>query len=366
MIPPQVVSGLTAASCVLLACFVSMPAAAQPDFGDDASEFAGDGECDDSRFEGEGAATTLLDDDLSHDATDCRTRFGQGQIAVREGATADGTRVERGWLERGDDTLTSGEFADTYRFEGESGHRALVDVRSSDFDPYLLVRTPGGEQIDNDDYEGDASRSLLALSLTENGVYEVTVTSYSKGETGGYTVAIALEGHEPAAQRIDRAGALEAADETLITGEYIDAYDFQGWPGQHVAIDLTSDEFDTYLILKDPSGGQVENDDAEGDDRVGHSSIASDLTQTGMYRVLVTSYEPGETGPYRLTIDPSAGAPAQESSLRDVTTITVSRPSNGVKGPPSGFVRTQGPQSGYRHLVIDRGSTGPFDVLFER
>jgi hypothetical protein len=37
-----------------------------------------------------------------------------------------------------------------------------------------------------------------------------------------------------------------------------------------------------------------------------------------------------------------------------------------VKGPSRAFARTQGPQSGYQHLVIDRGSIGPFDVLFER
>jgi hypothetical protein len=28
------------------------------------------------------------------------------------------------------------------------------------------------------------------------------------------------------------------------------------------------------------------------------------------------------------------------------------------------YVRTGGPQSGYQHLVVDRGSVGPFDVLF--
>jgi hypothetical protein len=37
-----------------------------------------------------------------------------------------------------------------------------------------------------------------------------------------------------------------------------------------------------------------------------------------------------------------------------------------VKGPSTEYVRTGGPQSGYQHLVIDRGSIGPFDVLFER
>jgi hypothetical protein len=33
-------------------------------------------------------------------------------------------------------------------------------------------------------------------------------------------------------------------------------------------------------------------------------------------------------------------------------------------GPGEDFVRTGGPQTGYQHLVVDRGSIGPFDVLF--
>jgi len=33
-------------------------------------------------------------------------------------------------------------------------------------------------------------------------------------------------------------------------------------------------------------------------------------------------------------------------------------------GPGEDFVRTGGPQTGYQHLVVDRGSVGPFDVLF--
>jgi hypothetical protein len=32
--------------------------------------------------------------------------------------------------------------------------------------------------------------------------------------------------------------------------------------------------------------------------------------------------------------------------------------------PGEDFVRTGGPQTGYQHLVVDRGSVGPFDVLF--
>lgn len=54
----------------------------------------------------------------------------------------------------------------------------------------MFVRAPSGEQFDNDDFEGDSTRSLLSLDLTEAGEYRVTVTSYEKGETGGYTLSI--------------------------------------------------------------------------------------------------------------------------------------------------------------------------------
>jgi hypothetical protein len=33
-------------------------------------------------------------------------------------------------------------------------------------------------------------------------------------------------------------------------------------------------------------------------------------------------------------------------------------------GPGDTYVRTGGPQTGYQHLVVDRGSIGPYDVLF--
>ena len=57
---------------------------AAPDFGDDNGKYSRDGECDDMRFEGAGMTTTpLLDEDIKHDATDCRVAFEQGRLALR-------------------------------------------------------------------------------------------------------------------------------------------------------------------------------------------------------------------------------------------------------------------------------------------
>jgi len=52
------------------------------DFGDNSSAFARDGECDDPRFEGPGAASFNSDDDRARDADDCRSAFEAGTITL--------------------------------------------------------------------------------------------------------------------------------------------------------------------------------------------------------------------------------------------------------------------------------------------
>lgn len=69
---------------LLLFVFVALSccgAAIAQDFGDDTGEFANDGECDDSRFEGEGVAEYLTDEHVGHDATDCQSLLARGSIS---------------------------------------------------------------------------------------------------------------------------------------------------------------------------------------------------------------------------------------------------------------------------------------------
>jgi hypothetical protein len=55
------------------------------DFGDDTSQWANDGECDDPRFTGADMAAAPVETDLMHDATDCRTAFEAGTVQLAEG-----------------------------------------------------------------------------------------------------------------------------------------------------------------------------------------------------------------------------------------------------------------------------------------
>ena len=57
--------------------------ASNVDFGDDSSQWANDGECDDPRFKGPGMTTTpLLDEDERADASDCRAAYERGELVL--------------------------------------------------------------------------------------------------------------------------------------------------------------------------------------------------------------------------------------------------------------------------------------------
>jgi hypothetical protein len=81
--------------------------------------------------------------------------------------------------------------------------------------------------------------------------------------------------------------------------------------GQTVIIDLESGDgdpntkpgfFDTFLRLEDPAGKEIAfNDDAVPGKNY-NSRIEFTFTQDGNYRVIVTTYRAGATGPYSLTI----------------------------------------------------------------
>ena len=232
--------------------------------------------------------------------------------------TEEGVNRFSGSLAPGDTTIASGEYVDGNSFEWSAGEYVVVDLRSTAFDPWLEIHSPGGESWVNDDHEGDSTRSQIAIELTESGTYTVNVTTYKPGEGGAYDVAIRRStAQAPATGRRVEQGTLGAGDTQLPSGEYADGYEFEGRPGQTVHIDLASTEFDTFVALMPPRGDNLENDDAPN--QQGHSVIETTLTELGTYLVVVTSYKAGETGAYTLTIDTSAGDAARQN--RDVVSV---------------------------------------------
>jgi len=101
--------------------------AGEIDFGDDASTWANDGECDDPRFAGPGMTNTpLLEQDRGHDATDCRRAWERGQLRL----AGQSNSASAGEIDFGDDTSTwanDGE-CDDPRFHGSAMASILLEA----------------------------------------------------------------------------------------------------------------------------------------------------------------------------------------------------------------------------------------------
>jgi len=119
---------------------------------------------------------------------------GEGLGPGGEPVSGNVVRAEthQGNLEEGDDQLEEGEFYDEYSIRAQAGQTILLDLRSPDFDTFLILETPSGNWEQNDDWEGDSMHSRIELVAPETGTYAVRVTSFIAGEMGAYTLEVAV------------------------------------------------------------------------------------------------------------------------------------------------------------------------------
>ncbi len=248
---------------------------------------------------------------------------GSYELHIRSGggeAAGGASRRERGELRAGDRTLKGGEFVDYYTVEALPGQRLRVDMSSSAFDTYVIVKDPREEQTENDDAEGARGHAIVDMETAEAGTYTIMATSYQKGETGAYELSIELGTASAAPRRSAEAvalelgrsvsGRLESGDRPLAgSGEFSDAYVVDGRAGQTLVVEMESSDFDTYLLVRGPDGESFDNDDAEGSSRRSRLEVPM---RDGRYRVIATSYRTGETGAYTLAARPAAGRVAPQ------------------------------------------------------
>jgi len=69
-----------AVAAIGMCAIANAQTADEVDFGDDASGWSRNGECDDPRFTGKGMAPVTLEENAFADATDCQTLYERGEI----------------------------------------------------------------------------------------------------------------------------------------------------------------------------------------------------------------------------------------------------------------------------------------------
>ncbi|MCA9838371.1 MAG: hypothetical protein KC422_15755 [Trueperaceae bacterium] len=222
----------------------------------------------------------------------------------------------------------TGEYYHVYEYDFTEGEHVVFALTSQEFDTFLYAMTPSGEYFVNDDYENQTYASRIEFDVPETGLYEIYVTTHDVGEVGNYEMVLGRT--EPAVvpqaepeqtgqteastgdpsydvtdmttskARSTNLGILEAGDETLDTGEFVDFYSIDLEQGQPVKFTLISADFSTYLAVMDPAGTFFENDELAED--INKSQITFNAADGGTWLVFVTTDSPGQSGNYMLTI----------------------------------------------------------------
>ncbi|MEL6876790.1 MAG: hypothetical protein AAGL68_01665 [Pseudomonadota bacterium] len=98
------------------------------DFGDDSSEWASDGECDDARFIGAGVSSSLITENIGRDASDCQAKFANGDAELNPlfAVPTDESPIDFG--DNGSDYADNG-VCDDIRFTGEYASEVVYIVQ---------------------------------------------------------------------------------------------------------------------------------------------------------------------------------------------------------------------------------------------
>ena len=225
-------------------------------------------------------------------------------IPIRMGQTLSGRLTDTSPLH---DDLTPYQ---AYRFRGERGQRVQVDMKSKDFDAYLVVRRAGStiDVVDNDDGGGGTDARVI-YTLPATGDYEIRANSVDNKARGAFTVSLTPGPPRPpvnvhhlslgqAVRGELHLGGSVSSDETLF-----DAWRFMGQAHQRVIITVLSNDFDAFVSIHRPGEERplaTDDDSAGGTD----AELSFTLPDAGEYEIRVNTLGTDEKGKYILSLSP--------------------------------------------------------------
>jgi len=202
---------------------------------------------------------------------------------------------------------SDGSYFDAYTFEGQQGQQVVIEMSSSDVNAYLILLSPNGDNLSQDDDGAGNSNARLVATLPRSGVYTVLANTRLAGETGDYRLQVSA---------LDRAPSTGAANTLILQeqgslgatspvwredGSLYEEYTFQGTQGQQVTITMESNEFDTYLMLFD-EGWQILDQNNDASPQSTNSTLVVTLPYTGTYRVIANALDRTGRGRFQLTV----------------------------------------------------------------
>lgn len=217
----------------------------------------------------------------------------------------DGTLVE-GVLEVGDAQNHRGFFEDVYAYQAEDDQPFLVLLTAADFQPDLVVITPGGRHFAASILHRTDQQAAVA-NLRGPGTFRIVATSRAAEATGGYELSVERPS-ELTALAADGSIAEGNLRGTLRAGRYREAYALDLPVGNTVVITVTSTSFQPDVFILGPEGNIT---DQLGLERRSDSLsvVAARFTPSWSsgYTLVVTSEQPNRGGAYSVRVEGMRG-----------------------------------------------------------
>lgn len=190
------------------------------------------------------------------------------------------------------------------------GMSYVIDMVSTDFDAFLRLEDSASNQLAQDDDGGGNLNSRIRFTASKDDTYLIFAETLGGSQEGQYTLSFrsivaapvktiampALAAKKPSEFK----GELAQSDPP---GPYRDRpakhHTIDLKAGQTYVIDLVSKDFDAYLLLQDPNGVTLAQDDDGGGSL--NSRISFRVPTDGRYRLVGTTFN-GQVGQYTLRV----------------------------------------------------------------
>ncbi|MEO1348918.1 MAG: CHAT domain-containing protein [Cyanobacteria bacterium J06635_15] len=164
--------------------------------------------------------------------------------------TEDGIILQtEGSLAEGDSTLQDESLYDSYSFEGQTGQLIQIRLESVEFDTYLILLAPTGEQLAFNDDSLGGTNSRISVELPQDGTYGVIANAYDSAGRGEYSLKITEISNVDYVQAIEIEAQKNEADRLLLIG-------FQQYSRSQFsdALDSFEQALEVYRIIGDRIG----------------------------------------------------------------------------------------------------------------
>lgn len=185
-----------------------------------------------------------------------------------------------------------------YSIELTEGEELNVTMQSNDFDAYIMVHDSDGNSIGEDDDSAGGTNADLTVIAAQAGTYSIYANAFAEDEFGEFILSVKRSIPDNV-EGIFSGVLPEIEGKSLASGSY-PTHEIAASSGESLDVQLVSGEFDAYVEVRGPDGDVI----AEDDDSAGgtNAQVSIPVYDTGIYTVVVKSFEDGEGGPYTVVV----------------------------------------------------------------